>query len=117
MKKLILLSIFSLFALMGFAQTNLTVAETEKLIQNQKKLVIVDVRTPAEFDAGHLANAILVDFRNPNFKKEIAKLSKNRPTLVYCRTGRRSAEAMQIMHEMGFKKVYNMVGGYVEWKR
>lgn len=117
MKKLILLSIFSVFTLMGFAQTNLTVAETEKLIQNQKKLVIVDVRTPEEFQAGHLPYAVLIDFRNPNFKSEIAKLSKNRPTLVYCRTGHRSGEAVKIMHEMGFKKVYNLVGGYVGWKR
>lgn len=118
MKKLILLSIFSLFALMGFAQINVSVAEAKALIKKEKKLLIIDVRTPQEFAAGNIKGAKLVDYYNANFKAEINKLNKNRPVLLYCRSGRRSAEAMQIMtQELGFKKVYNMLGGFNQWGR
>ncbi len=99
-----------------FAQKNVTVDEAKALIKNEKDLVIVDVRRPQEFSAGHLENAIVIDFYAPSFKQDLAKLSKEKPILLYCRTGRRSGIALQYLTEMGYTKVYNMLGGITQWK-
>ncbi len=75
--------------------------------------VILDVRTLAEYNAGHLENAVLIDIRQPDFNEKIGKLNKDKRYFVYCRTGRRSASATQIMKQMGFKNVCNVEGGVV----
>ncbi|GAD04602.1 hypothetical protein HQ45_04040 [Porphyromonas crevioricanis] len=74
---------------------------------------IVDVRSEAEFAAGHLERAIMIDVRQPDFeKKAIASLDKNCHLAVYCRSGARSAKAAKILVSLGYKKVYNLEGGY-----
>lgn len=79
-------------------------------------IVFLDVRTPEEFREGHLRNARLIDLYDPAFEQQVAKLDKNAPYLVYCRTGRRSQEAIRIMQAQGFKNLKNMDGGIVRWK-
>lgn len=110
MKKLALLSLFFL-PLVACSQKNLTIAEAEKLMNSKTNLQIVDVRTPHEFDSVAIVNAINIDVRNQNFQNNIATLSKETPILVYCRSGKRSLTAMNIMLTLGFKEVYNMQGG------
>lgn len=78
--------------------------------------VILDVRTPEEFSDGHLKNATLMDFYESSFSDDLAKLDKEKTYLVYCRTGSRSAQAAEMMIELGFKNVYNMVGGIIQWR-
>jgi len=89
----------------------------EKKAFNDKKGNILDVRTPEEFENSRIPNSINIDFYNPqNFISEIEKLEKDNNYYVYCRTGVRSANSCQLMSELGFKKVYNLLGGIVEWK-
>ena len=94
------------------------VTEAYAMIQQNETnsdFVILDVRTPAEFAAGHIENAILVDYEAPSFRSEVNKLDKSKTYLVYCRTARRSGEAVVIMQELGFQRLYDMSGGIVEW--
>jgi len=78
--------------------------------------VLVDVRTPAEYAQGHIPNAINIDWKNPNyFNSNINKLAKNKPVLIYCRSGRRSGLARDAMKKMGFTTIYNLNHGILSW--
>ena len=84
---------------------------------SDENAVILDVRTPEEFETSRIPNSKNIDFYNPqNFMQEIEKLDKDNSYYVYCRTGVRSANSCQLMNELGFDKVYNLLGGIVEWK-
>jgi thioredoxin len=76
---------------------------------------IVDVRTPQEFKAGHIDNAINIDWYNDNFDATAQKLDKTKPVFVYCKTNNRSPEAAEKLEELGFKIIYNMQGGLLKW--
>ncbi len=101
----------------GFAQHSISVEESMQLINNTKKLQIVDVRTPQEFDSTAIQKAVNIDYKNPSFKDNIQVLDKTKPVLVYCRSGKRSLNAMSIMVELGFSEVYNMQGGILAFKK
>lgn len=77
---------------------------------------IIDVRTPQEYAEGHLENSLLIDFYEDTFREDLDMLDKNKRYLIYCRSGNRSGQARDIMQELGFKEVYNMVGGIVQWQ-
>ncbi len=98
---------------------NIPPQETAALIKQYKdssEFQIVDVRTPEEFNKSHLANAINLDFYDKSFTDELAKLDKNKVYLLYCRTGRRSGIALNMMGKMGFNHAYNMTGGVKQWQ-
>jgi rhodanese-related sulfurtransferase len=76
---------------------------------------IVDVRTPGEFSEGHIANAVNMDVTSDDFESKIATLDKEKPVMVYCKAGGRSAKAAAILKENGFKKVYDLDGGMIGW--
>jgi rhodanese-related sulfurtransferase len=76
---------------------------------------LVDVRTPKEHEDSHIPHAIVIDFKNDNFKSEFEKLDKKVPVLIYCRSGGRSGRAMKVLEEMGFT-VYNLDKGFNDWK-
>ncbi|MBK5267868.1 MAG: rhodanese-like domain-containing protein [Acidimicrobiia bacterium] len=78
-------------------------------------LVVLDVRTPDEFNEGHLANAINIDFYAPDFSANLAALDKDVPYVLYCRSGSRSGTTAQEMQSLGFAEVYEVDGGIVSW--
>lgn len=81
-----------------------------------KKVQLVDVRTPKEYADGYIQNAINIDFFNQNaFVNEFNKLNKDEPVYLYCRSGRRSQKAARKLHSLGFKKIYDLRGGYMNW--
>ena len=91
--------------------------EVFKEIIGLGKVQLVDVRTPEEFLAGHIDKAKNINFNDPNFKQSIAtSLNKNKPVAIYCRSGRRSASALIILKEMGFKDIYDLEGGFLNWQ-
>ena len=81
-----------------------------------EKYVLVDVRTKKEFDDGHIENALNIDYFSTTFSDEISNIGLERPVLVYCRSGNRSGKSMRIMSDLGFKEVYNLIGGIKGWK-
>lgn len=81
----------------------------------QPGTVLIDVRTPAEFAAGHLAGARNIDVEADTFTATIAELDKQESYAVYCRSGRRSADAAKIMSSAGFTTVVDLAGGINAW--
>jgi len=76
----------------------------------------IDVRTPSEYNGGHIKNAINVDFFNGgNFNAYFEKINKEKPVYVYCRSGARSQKAARKLLKMGFTQVYDLKGGYTSW--
>jgi rhodanese-related sulfurtransferase len=78
--------------------------------------ILLDVRTRKEFDAERIAGAVVVDYRSPSFRDEMAKLDRSKSYLVYCRTGNRTNGAVKVMRELGFPNVYVFSGGITKWK-
>ncbi len=82
----------------------------------QNKGIIVDVRTPAEYQEGHLKNAINIDFKSPDFLDNIQKLNTDQQVYVYCRSGKRSNKSLEHFKAAGFSKIYNLEGGILNWQ-
>jgi rhodanese-related sulfurtransferase len=81
------------------------------------QLVVLDVRSQKEFDAGHLDNVQHVNYHEPDFRDKLNALDKQKTYLVYCHSGGRSGEALEIMKSQGFREVYNMLGGHSKWSQ
>lgn len=116
----ILFLALTLFAVVpGQAQTtakDIDVTTFSKYMKEKKGAQIIDVRTPGETSQGMITGAREIDINDPAFQKKIAALDKNKPVLVYCRSGGRSGRAMSMMSQMGFKEVYNLSGGMLAWQ-
>lgn len=69
---------------------------------------VIDVRTPEEFDEGYVKGAVNIDVSNPNFESQIASLDKDAAYSIYCRSGNRSAVAVDIMRNAGFTNVVDL---------
>ena len=77
---------------------------------------LFDVRTPEEYNLGHINGAVNIDFKNEEiFYRSFEKLDKSKPVYLYCRSGNRSKKSADILIELGFSKVYDLKGGFIEW--
>lgn len=92
---------------------NLSVVDFEAKIKTD--VLLIDVRTPEEFNQGHLAKAINVDINADTWAEDIQKLDKTKTILVYCKSGGRSARAADDLAAQGFNTVYNLEGGIMKW--
>lgn len=92
----------------------LDVAKYEQKMM-QPDVQLVDVRTPEEFAEGHIENAINMDINGDNFEASVASLDKEKPVMVYCKAGGRSAKAAAKLKEMGFKSISDLDGGITNW--
>lgn len=99
------------------ANTTISVTEFSKKIKEDKNVVILDVRTPKEYEEEHLPNAILENMQEDSFNENIAKMDKNKTYLLYCKVGGRSSKALEMMKNAGFKQVFHLDGGIVDWKK
>ena len=95
---------------------NVGVEEFDKL-RAEKKTVVLDVRTPAEFDKGHIPGAINLDFNAPDFQKKVAELDKTKTYLVHCAHGARGAKACTVMDKMAFTNVVHLEPGLSAWEK
>lgn len=92
---------------------NVTVFQARSLIADKPELVILDVRTVAEFAEGHIEGAVNIPVQELSVRLD--ELSRDDELLVYCRSGNRSAQAAEILVEAGFPAIYHMPGGITEW--
>ena len=120
MKKLLFLTIplaliLSSCGSSGGTVTNLNVSDFSKKVADSS-VVVLDVRTPGEFQEGHIKNAINVDFEGANFEGEVTKLDKTKTYAVYCRSGRRSGLATEVMAKNGFNSIFKLNGGIIDWQ-
>ncbi len=78
-------------------------------------VVLLDVRTPEEFNQVRVPGSVNVDFYAADFASQIDALPKDVPYVVYCRSGNRSSQTMDIMRELGFSEVWDVDGGIISW--
>jgi len=97
-------------------KTNLPPKEFSEKIKQTPDALIMDVRTPEEFSAGHLVNARNIDWNGNSFEAQIKTIDKSTPVFVYCQAGGRSSSAAKKMRSSGFTKVYELDGGFSDWK-
>ncbi|NNG01521.1 MAG: rhodanese-like domain-containing protein [Desulfobacteraceae bacterium] len=88
--------------------------QAAELINNIRPLVL-DVRTKREYDGGHLENSLLIPVQELQHRVRELNGHKDEDILIYCATGNRSTVASKILLDNGFKRIYNMRDGIVEW--
>lgn len=79
-------------------------------------VVLLDVRTPAEYQGEHIEGSVQIDFQSATFRQELEKMDRGKRYLVYCRTGNRSGKAVSLMQELRFREIRHLSGGIVKWK-
>jgi len=92
-------------------------AEEFDKLRADKKNIILDVRTEAEFKAGHIPGATNIDVNGPDFAEKVAKLDKSKTYLVHCAAGRRSANACGKLEGMGFTRLFDLAPGFKGWEK
>lgn len=95
---------------------NLSSSEFEEKIKSDKSAIIIDVRTPQEYNIRHIPNSILIDFYHHTFQSRIMELDKKKTYYLYCRSGNRSFHAGNFMLKIGFEKVYHLENGIITWQ-
>jgi thioredoxin len=108
---------FTIFSCSAQTKTGLSAEEFEKAISGKDSVQVLDVRTPGEYNSGHIANALLADWNDPSeFDRRIPYVDKGKPVYVYCLAGGRSAAAASKLRKMGYENVYELKGGTNAWK-
>ena len=120
---IVVLSVVAILAIMAALNTqdlfrsdnygDVSVSEAWDLIQSEPEIVILDVRTPSEYEDAHIEGAINIPVED--IGDRLNELIANDVILVYCRTGNRSGTAVGIMEENGFSKIYHMYEGISTW--
>ena len=88
-----------------------------KMIRNDKSAIIIDVRTPEEFNKGHLRNSLNINWFDENFDENLKIFNRELPVFVYCLSGGRSSQANKKIQSLGFENVYELDGGILEWRK
>ena len=99
---------------------NLSVNESLELINKNKgndNFCILDIRTPQEIESGIIEGSKNINYFDKDFRKKLNNLDKDKVYFIYCKSGKRSGLALNIMEELQFKEVYNMPGGMIKWKK
>ena len=129
-RKIVSLLFFGILVLTLFSFMSSSIAENQgyndisvedayAMINNKEKypnLIILDVRTESEYNSGHILDAILIPLDDLETRINEIDDYKNSEIIVYCRAGVRSSQASETLVQQEFKKIYNMLGGFDEWK-
>ena len=98
----------------GAVYVNITAEEAKQIMDSEEGYIILDVRTQEEYDQGHIPNAILIPDTEIKNKAEEVMTDKDQLILVYCRSGRRSKLASEILVELGYTNIKEF-GGIIDW--
>ncbi len=80
-------------------------------------VVLLDVRTPKEFEDGHIQGALLLDYYSSDYLERLKALDRQKTYLIYCRSGNRSGKSLAIFEKLGFHRAYHMDTGVIGWSR
>ena len=89
----------------------------EAAAKKDAKVAVLDIRTPDEFKAGHLAGATNIDFLGGKFEEQLAKLDKSKTYVVHCQSGGRSTKSLEKFKKLGFQSIIHLDGGYAGWAK
>lgn len=90
--------------------------QAEYQAKDPSDYVLLDVRRPNEYEAGHIEGAILMNIEDPDFPQKVAQLDKDKTYYINCRSGARSGRACQYMASQGFADTINLKGGILAWQ-
>jgi phage shock protein E len=90
----------------------LTAGQVKEVVQQNKDIIVLDVRTPEEFKEGHLARAVNINYLSDNFTEQVEQLDKSKTYLLYCKSGTRSSKAGSLMLTKGFGSLLDSVAGF-----
>lgn len=107
---------FGLFSRNKKSFGNLGSHHFEEALKENRKAVVIDVRSPKEFKDGHLPKAKNINVMDADFATKVAQLDKEADYYVYCRSGARSRTACKLMTRQGFENVTNLSGGIMGWR-
>lgn len=85
-------------------------------INSSENTILLDVRTPEEYNRYHIENAININVYDKNFEEQLNDLDKSKTILVYCKSGSRSENAAHTLVKKGFKNVFELEGGLLTWE-
>lgn len=97
------------------AVKDVTPEEAAKLLKEQPKTVVLDVRTPAEFAKGHIPGAKNVDFLGDDFARGVRALDPQTPILLHCASGGRSSQALDLLKDK--QVIYHLKDGFKAWEK
>ena len=95
---------------------NMKASEAAKILKNNPEAVVLDIRTRKEYAEGHIPDAINIDYKADSFELELEKLDRDATYLMHCRSGRRSANSLEIFEKLGFRHVIHMDDGILGWQ-
>ncbi len=88
-----------------------------KLLKDHKEIIVIDIRTPNEFKAGHIKGARNIDFYEDDFGLAIRNLDRDKVYLVHCASGGRSGKSLELFEALKFKSVYHLDDGFKGWEK
>ena len=113
----IIFSIFLLLSIMtATAQKSSFIRAQEVSVVQLKDFLLIDVRTPEEYQEETIPSAININVENDSFRSEVEKIDKNTPLIIFCKSGGRSETAAEILNNLGFTNVKEIEGGFEAWK-
>ena len=98
----------------GAVYVNITAEEAKAIMDSEEGYIILDVRTQEEYDQGHIPGAIVISHEEIGEKAEAVLTDKDQLILVYCRSGRRSKLAAEVLLELGYTNIKEF-GGILDW--
>lgn len=93
----------------------ISLVSPSELQKVQTEVQLIDVRTPEEFESGHLESAVNINIKDSDFESKVGAYDRSKPIYVYCKKGGRSASAAKKLKEMGFEEIYDLEGGITNW--
>ncbi len=99
--------------------TTIEVSAAKDVVAHNENVVIMDVRTPVEYEMSHITGAVNVNVQDESFQDMVVALDPNKTYIVHCTknpAGGRSSRALETLQRLGFKNLYSLEGGYVAWK-
>lgn len=95
---------------------SMTTEDFSQMLQNLTSPQLIDVRTPGEVEAGYIPGATNININGSDFNEKVSQLDPDQPILVYCAAGGRSKRAADALLKLGFRDVYELDGGFTDWK-
>ncbi len=97
------------------SNSGLSPADFNKKITSEE-VKLIDVRTPEEYNEGFIKGAINIDWNAGDFETAMTQFDKDQKIFLYCRSGKRSGSAYDLLKKLGYKHLYNLGGGIIAWK-
>ena len=117
LKYILVVAFFTIFSCSLINSESINQMNSDELIEfiELNDAVLVDVRTEDEYNSGYIENSLNIDYFSNEFSVNADKLDKNTPIILYCRSGKRSSMSANKISKLGFKEIYNLQGGILEW--